>query len=57
MTLAERKADYRRLRAVQPLGEEPVESCNIDTLADALTDLGQDVRVDRMVQLVEWLVS
>ena len=57
MTLAERKAEYRKLRTVQLLAEEPAESCNIDILADALADLGQDVRVGRMVQLAEWLVS
>ena len=57
MTLAERKAEYRRLRIVQLLGEDPDESCNIHILADALADLGQDVRVDRMVELAEWLAG
>ena len=57
MTLSERKTEYRRLRIVQLLGEDHPESCNIDILADALADLGQDVRVDRMVQLAEWLAG
>ena len=57
MTLAERKAEYRRLRIVQLLGEDPEESCNIHILADALRDLGQDVLIDGMVELAEWLAG
>ena len=57
MSLARGKAEYRRLRIVQLLGEDPHEPCNIFILADALADLGEDVRVDRMVELAEWLAG
>ncbi|MDE0406874.1 MAG: hypothetical protein OXN81_03355 [Alphaproteobacteria bacterium] len=57
MTFAERKAEHRRRLVVQLLGEDSREPCNLHLLADALADLGQDVPIDEMAGIAEWLAE
>lgn len=57
MTFAERRTEHRRRLVVQLLGEDSREPCNLHILSEALADLGQDVPIDRMVGIAEWLAE
>ena len=50
-------AEDLRLRVVQLLDADPEWTQNADMLRSGLAALGRDVRVDRVVALVEWLAG
>ena len=55
MTFSERMTRYQRGLVVRLLARGGRQAQNIHLLADALGDMGQDVGIDRMVALAEWL--
>ena len=46
-----------RLQALRVLAEDPELTLNIHSLRAALSLLGRDVRVDRLVALTDWLAE
>lgn len=57
MTLRERIARDQRRRIVELLAEDAGFSHNADILRAGLAELGHDVRIDSVVELVGWLAS
>ena len=57
LTAKQLKAEYQRRCIVDLLADDPDFGHNVHILCSALAELGQDVRVDEMVDHASWLAQ
>ena len=57
MLTLKQQVEYQRRCNVDLMGDDPDVACTVHILCSALAELGQYVRVDKMVAHANWLVE